>query len=208
LTNNIETIMTTSPVIPVIVINDPGHAEPLATALYQSGLRVLEVTLRTPHGLSAIKDMAERFPEAIIGAGTVTTADDISSVKDVGGQFMVSPGVTDSLLRSAIQEDVILLPGIATPSEAMKLIEYGFDHMKFFPAEASGGIPMLNSIRGPFPQIRFCPTGGITLSSAKDYLALPNVTCVGGSWMVPQNLIEEGNWNAIESLAREATALS
>ena len=208
MTNNIETLMTTSPVIPVIVINDPGHAEPLATALYQGGLRVLEVTLRTPHGLSAIKAMAERFPEAIIGAGTVTTADDISSVKDVGGQFMVSPGATDSLLESALQQDVILLPGIATPSEAMRLIEYGFDHMKFFPAEASGGIPMLNSIRGPFPQIRFCPTGGITHTLAKDYLALPNVTCVGGSWMIPQNLIDKGNWNAIESLAREAAALS
>jgi 2-dehydro-3-deoxyphosphogluconate aldolase / (4S)-4-hydroxy-2-oxoglutarate aldolase len=206
LITNIETVMTSSPVIPVIIINDPGHAIPLATALYQGGLHVLEITLRTPHGLGAIKTISEQIPDAIVGAGTVTTAEHISAVLEVGGQFMVSPGITDTLIEAAMRQEVILLPGIATPSEAMKLIDYGIHHMKFFPAEAAGGIPMLKSMRGPFPQLSFCPTGGLTPASAKDYLALPNVTCVGGSWMVPQNLIEAGDWDAIELLAREAAA--
>jgi 2-dehydro-3-deoxyphosphogluconate aldolase/(4S)-4-hydroxy-2-oxoglutarate aldolase len=200
--------MSLSPVIPVIVINKAEHAEPLATALYKGGLRVLEVTLRTPHGIGAIKTIQELLPDACVGAGTVTTADDISAVKDAGGKFMVSPGFTESLLESAIAQDAILLPGITTPGEVMKLIEHGFNHMKFFPAEVAGGIPMLRAMQGPFPGIKFCPTGGVTLASAAKYLAMPNVSCVGGSWMLPQKLINSSDWNGIEVLAREAAALS
>jgi len=208
LNNKLAAIMTSSPVIPVIVINNPNDAVPLASALYRGGLKVLEVTLRTPHGLAAISAMQEAIPDACVGAGTVIKPEDVSAVSRAGGQFLVSPGATDALIDAARQQGVSLLPGIATPSEAMRLLEHGITCMKFFPAEAAGGIPMLKSINGPLPQITFCPTGGITLESAKDYLALPNVACVGGSWMVPQNLIDTGDWNAIEALAREAATLA
>jgi len=208
LNSKLAAIMTTSPVIPVIVINNPADAVPLATALYQGGLRVLEVTLRTPYGLEAISAIRKAIPDACVGAGTVISPNDVLAVSEAGGQFLVSPGVTDALINAASQQRIPLLPGIATPSEAMKLLVHGITHMKFFPAEAAGGIPMLKSIYGPFPQITFCPTGGITPLSAKDYLVLPNVSCVGGSWMVPQNLIDTADWNAIEILAREASALA
>lgn len=168
----------------------------------------MEVTLRTPHGMGAITAMQTELPDAVIGAGTVTKAEEIDAVVKAGGRFMVSPGATDTLIDAALQQDVPLLPGIATPSEAMRLLERGITRMKFFPAQAAGGIPMLKSIGGPLPQITFCPTGGITPESAKDYLALPNVACVGGSWMVPQHLIDAGDWAAIEALARDAAALS
>lgn len=201
-------IMTTSPVIPVIVIKQPEQALPLARALVAGGLKVLEVTLRTAHGLDAIQSIAKEVPDAIVGAGTVTEVEQIDAVIDAGGQFMVSPGSTPTLIEAALKTEIMLLPGIATPSEAMLLLEYGIQHMKFFPAEAAGGIPMLKSIHGPLPQITFCPTGGITPVTAKDYLALPNVACIGGSWMVPQNLVDAGDWGAIEALAAEAAALS
>ncbi len=201
-------VMTTSPVIPVIVIKQPEQALPLARALVAGGLKVLEVTLRTAHGLAAIQSIAKEVPDAIVGAGTVTTVEQIDAVIEAGGQFMVSPGCTPTLIEAALQKPITLLPGIATPSEAMLLLEYGVQHMKFFPAEAAGGIPMLKSIHGPLPQITFCPTGGITPDSAKDYLALPNVACIGGSWMLPQDLIDAEDWSAIEALAAEAAALS
>ncbi len=197
--------MNLSPVIPVIVITDPAVAVPLATALYQGGLKVLEVTLRTEHGLGAIKAMQKALPDAVVGAGTVNTAGDVTAAIEAGAQFLVSPGATETLVDVALSADVPFLPGIATPSEAMRLLERGITHMKFFPAEAAGGIPMLKSLYGPLSQICFCPTGGITPESAADYLALPNVACVGGSWMVPQHLIDAGDWSAIEALARKSS---
>lgn len=203
--NTIATIMNLSPVIPVIVITDPAVAVPLATALYQGGLKVLEVTLRTEHGLGAIKAMQKALPDAVVGAGTVNTAGDVTAAIEAGAQFLVSPGATETLVDVALSADVPFLPGIATPSEAMRLLERGITHMKFFPAEAAGGIPMLKSLYGPLSQICFCPTGGITPESAADYLALPNVACVGGSWMVPQHLIDAGDWSAIEALARKSS---
>lgn len=208
MTRSILDIMTTSPVIPVIVITQPEQAVPLANALVNGGLKVLEVTLRTAHGLGAIRDMADQVPDAIVGAGTVTTIEQIDAVIEAGGEFMVSPGSTPKLIEGALQRPIKLLPGVATPSEAMRLLEYGIEHMKFFPAEAAGGRPMLKSIGGPLPQITFCPTGGITPKTAPDYLALPNVACVGGSWMLPQNLVDAGDWDAIEAMAREAAALA
>ncbi len=201
-------VMTTSPVIPVIVIKQLEQALPLARALVAGGLKVLEVTLRTEHGLAAIQSIANEVPDAIVGAGTVMAVDQIDAVIDAGGQFMVSPGSTPTLIEAALKKEIMLLPGVATPSEAMRLLEYGIQHMKFFPAEAAGGIPMLKSIHGPLPQITFCPTGGITPDSAKEYLALPNVACIGGSWMLPQHLVDAGDWAAIEALAAEAAALS
>ncbi len=208
MTKTIEDVMNTSPVIPVIVIHRPEQAVPLARALVRGGLKVLEVTLRTAAGLDAIRTIAKEVPDALVGAGTVTEVEQINAVIDAGGQFMVSPGSTPGLIEAALQKEITLLPGVATPSEAMLLLEYGIQHMKFFPAEAAGGIPMLKSIRGPLPHITFCPTGGITPATAKDYLALPSVACVGGSWMLPQNLIDAGDWGAIEALATEAAALS
>lgn len=208
MSNGVEKIMAQSAVIPVIVIKDLAQAVPLARALYRGGLKVLEVTLRTPYGLAAVAAMRKEVPEAIVGVGTVTKTEEIDAVAEVGGQFMVSPGATENLISAALQQDIPLLPGVATPSEAMRLMEYGIKHMKFFPAEAAGGIPMLKSIQGPLSQITFCPTGGITAESAKEYLALTNVACVGGSWMVPQHLLDVDDWGAIEKLAREAAALS
>ena len=205
--NTILDIMTTSTVMPVIVIKQPEQAVPLARALVEGGLRVLEVTLRTAHGLDAIRKMARELPDAIVGAGTVTEPDQIDAVIDAGGEFMVSPGSTPKLIEAALQKPIKLLPGISTPSEAMMLLEYGIQYMKFFPAEAAGGRPMLKSIHGPLPQITFCPTGGITPESANDYLALPNVACVGGSWMVPQNLVDAGDWAGITALAKQASTL-
>jgi 2-dehydro-3-deoxyphosphogluconate aldolase/(4S)-4-hydroxy-2-oxoglutarate aldolase len=205
--NTILDIMTTSPVMPVIVIKQPEQAVPLARALVEGGLRVLEVTLRTAHGLDAIRKMAREIPDAIVGAGTVTEPDQIDAVIDAGGEFMVSPGSTPRLIEAALQKPIKLLPGISTPSEAMMLLEYGIQHMKFFPAEAAGGRPMLKSIHGPLPQITFCPTGGITPETANDYLALPNVACVGGSWMLPQNLVDAGDWAGITALAKQASTL-
>lgn len=204
----IAQIMTSAPVIPVIVIQDPAQALPLATALVKGGLNVLEVTLRTPHGLSAIRQIRTEIPEAIVGAGTVTDAEQIDAVIESGGQFLVSPGSTPGLIEAALEKPIALLPGIATPSEAMLLMEQGLRHMKFFPAEAAGGVPMLKALNGPLPQITFCPTGGIGPQSAGVYLALPNVACVGGSWMVPQKLIDAEDWDEISLLAGEASKLA
>jgi len=205
--NAILDIMTISPVIPVVVINKPEEVMPLVTALVSGGLKVLEVTLRTEHGLDAIRTIANEIPDAIVGAGTVTKPEQADAIIDAGAKFMVSPGSTPKLIEAVLDKPIDLLPGIATPSEAMRLLEYGLEQMKFFPAEASGGRPMLKSIYGPLPQITFCPTGGISAQSARDYLALPNVACVGGSWMVPQTLIDVGDWSAIENLAYEASSL-
>ncbi len=203
----ISNILSISPVIPVIVIRKPEQAVPLGRALLNGGLKVLEVTLRTEYSLGAICDMVRELPEAVVGAGTVTCPDQIDAIIEAGAQFMVSPGSTATLMETAISKPIALLPGVATPSEAMRLLEDGVEHMKFFPAEAAGGIPMLKSIAGPLPQITFCPTGGIDVGLARRYLELPNVACVGGSWMVPQELVDEGDWKAIEALAAQAAGL-
>lgn len=195
-----------APVIPVIVIEDAAIAKPLGEALVKGGLPVLEVTLRTDAALDAIKEMSS-IEGAIVGAGTLLTEAQASAAKQAGAVFAVSPGATDMLLQACIDQKLPLLPGAATASEAMRLLERGYVFQKFFPAEASGGAPALKSLASPLPQITFCPTGGVSLKNAKDYLSLPNVKCVGGSWVVPKDLVAKEDWEGIETLAKEASAL-
>lgn len=205
---DLDSIMSRCPVIPVIVIEQPEHAVPLATALYRGGLTVLEITLRTEHGLGAIRAVRAALPDAIVGAGTVVSREDVVQARDAGSQFLVSPGCTPDLLATAREVGVPLLPGVNTPSEAMLLLERGLRHLKFFPAEAAGGVAMLKSLSGPLPQLRFCPTGGISPANAAHYLSLPNVLCVGGTWMLEKQLIASADWIGIEALARDAAALT
>lgn len=204
---SITDVLGASPIIPVLVIEELSQAVPLAKALYLGGLQVLEITLRTPVALAAVREIAQELPEAVVGVGTVINATDIQDAVQAGASFMVSPGSTKVLLDAAIYQDVPLLPGAASASEAMALLERGFTHMKFFPAEAAGGVALLKSLSGPLPQITFCPTGGITLEKAPDYLELPNVACVGGSWMVPAALLRDQSWDEIERMARQAALL-
>ncbi len=196
-------IAARAPVIPVLVLDDVAHAAPLAEALVAGGLPALEVTLRTPSALDCIRAMAS-VPGGMVGAGTLLTPADVRAAKAAGATFGVSPGATDALIQACIDEDLPLLAGAATATEAMALLEKGFDMLKFFPAEASGGAPALKAIGGPMPQIAWCPTGGVSLKNKADYLALPNVVCVGGSWVAPKDLMVAGDWAGIERLAREA----
>ncbi|MFT5162087.1 MAG: 2-dehydro-3-deoxyphosphogluconate aldolase/(4S)-4-hydroxy-2-oxoglutarate aldolase [Alteromonadaceae bacterium] len=207
MTLDIRQIMDASPVMPVLVIKQLEHAVPLAQALYNGGLKVLEITLRTSVALDAIAAIKAALPDAIVGAGTVIDSDTLMAAERAGAQFFVSPGTNDSLLAAAKYSQLPLLPGVATPSEAMRLYDQGFTALKFFPAEAAGGVAMLKSIGGPLPQLDFCPTGGINPLNAADYLALDNVRCVGGSWMAPQELVEAQQWQAIEDMARVAANL-
>ncbi|MBB6121621.1 bifunctional 4-hydroxy-2-oxoglutarate aldolase/2-dehydro-3-deoxy-phosphogluconate aldolase [Nocardiopsis algeriensis] len=200
-------ILDLAPVMPVVVIDDLEAAVPLARALVAGGLPGIEVTLRTPAALSAIERIAAEVPEAVVGAGTVVTPDQARAASDAGARFLVSPGCTASLASAMADTGLPFLPGASTASEAMALLERGLTELKFFPAEASGGAAFLKSLLGPLPQVRFCPTGGITSASAPDYLALANVGCVGGSWLTPAALVAEGAWDRIEALAREAAAL-
>ncbi|MDG4647629.1 bifunctional 4-hydroxy-2-oxoglutarate aldolase/2-dehydro-3-deoxy-phosphogluconate aldolase [Roseibacterium sp. SDUM158017] len=195
-----------APIVPVLVVEDPAHAVPLATALVAGGLPALEVTLRTPAALDAIAAMAE-VPGGVVGAGTLLTAADVRAAKAAGAKFGVSPGATDELIAACIAEDLPLLPGAATASEAMALLARGYDMLKFFPAEAAGGVAYLKSLAGPLPQIGFCPTGGVSAANAASYLAAPNVICAGGSWIAPKDRVAAGDWAAIEALAREAAGL-
>lgn len=204
---SIETIIKTSPVIPVLVIENLEDAVPLAEALVRGGLRVLEITLRTDVALEAITAIKEALPDAIVGAGTIIDDKSLQAAEKAGAAFLVSPGVNESLLKAAKYSNVPLLPGVATPSEAMRLYQEGYSALKFFPAEAAGGAPMLKSIAGPLPQLVFCPTGGVSPDNAMDYLSLPNVHCVGGSWMAPKSLVNAKNWTEIEQLARQAANL-
>ncbi len=199
-------ICALAPIVPVLVVDDAATARPLADALIAGGLPALEVTLRTPAALEAIRAMAEA-PGGHVGAGTLVTPDDVRAAKAAGATFGVSPGATDELLAACEAEGLPLLPGAATASEAMRLLERGYDMMKFFPAEASGGAPALKAIGAPLPQISFCPTGGVSPSNAQDYLSLGNVVCAGGSWVAPKDLVAAGNWNSIEQLARDAAGL-
>jgi 2-dehydro-3-deoxyphosphogluconate aldolase / (4S)-4-hydroxy-2-oxoglutarate aldolase len=204
-TMNIEQILSSSPVVPVVVIDNLEDAAPLAQALYNGGLKALEVTLRTPVAAQAVKIMKETVPQAYVGTGTVVDTATFEVSKAIGADFMVSPGVNTELLNLAKNSDIPFLPGAATPSEVMSLASHGFKYLKFFPAEAAGGVPMLKSIGGPLPHIKFCPTGGVSLKSAPNYLALENVICVGGTWMLDKQLIANKDWPAIEALAKQAS---
>lgn len=195
-----------APVIPVIVVKELAHARPLAEALIAGGLPVLEVTLRTPVALEAIRAMAD-VSGGVVGAGTLITPDDVAAAKAAGALFGVSPGVTPALLDACEREELPLLGGTATISEAMALLARGYDVAKFFPAEANGGAAALKSFAGPLPQMNYCPTGGINLRNARDYLSLPNVLCVGGSWVCDPKLAKEGRWDEVERLAAEASGL-
>ena len=201
-------VFSRSPIIPVMIIDQVDDAVPLAKALLAGGLTVLEITLRTGAALEAIKRIADEVPGAIVGAGTVTNANDLLAVEKAGGVFAISPGLTPTLLRDANQGRLALIPGISTPSELMLGMEMGYSEFKFFPAAAAGGVKMLKSIGGPFPQATFCPTGGISPENYREYLALPNVACVGGSWIVPKDAIAAGDWQQITDLARSALTFS
>lgn len=204
---NIRNILHLAPVIPVITIDDINTALPLAEALLEGGLPVLEITLRTPAALAAITAIRQRFPDAVVGAGTIIDQRSIELAHDAGAQFLVSPGATEAVLSAAAARQLPLLPGASTASEVMRLLEHGIVNMKFFPAEAAGGVAMLKALSAPLPQALFCPTGGITLEKAPAYLALPNVACVGGSWMLKPELLQAGRWQDIRALAREAALL-
>ncbi len=195
-----------APVVPVLVIDDLAHARPLAEALVAGGLPALEVTLRTPCALDAIRIMAE-VPGGMVGAGTLLTPADVKAAKAAGATFGVSPGATDRLIAACEDEGLPLLPGAVTASEIMALLERGYTVQKFFPAEQSGGAAFLRSIGSPIPQVKFCPTGGISLKNAGDYLGLKNILCVGGSWVAPKEAMVAGDWAAITRLAAEAKRL-
>lgn len=201
-----DTLFAQGPVVPVIVIKDLATAVPLAKALLAGGIKVLEVTLRTPVALEAIELLANEVPDAIVGAGTVTTAEQLQKVIAAGAKFAISPGLTRELLAAGKEAPIPLIPGIASISELMEGTGLGYTHFKFFPAEAAGGVKTLKSIHGPFSDIRFCPTGGINEKNFLEYLALPNVRCVGGSWIVPDDAIVQGDWQRITDLCLDAVA--
>lgn len=195
-----------APIVPVLVVDDASIAQDLARALIAGGLPALEVTLRTDGALDVIAEMA-KVDGGVVGAGTLLTPADVAAAKAAGAQFGVSPGATDILLDACEAADMPLLPGAATASEAMRLLERGYTVQKFFPAEAAGGAAALKAIGSPIPQIRFCPTGGVSPKNANDYLSLPNTVCAGGSWVCPKDLIEARDWAGIEALARAASTL-
>ena len=199
-------VLNNGPVVPVMVIENIDHAVPLARALLAGGINVLEITLRSEVAVEAIARVSRDVPNALVGAGTVASPEDLAMVTEAGAVFAISPGLTPRLLSAANQGPIALIPGISTASELMLGMEMGYTEFKFFPAEAAGGVPMLKSIGGPFPQITFCPTGGISLKNFNDYLALDNVACVGGSWIVPTKNIEQEDWQSITALARNAVA--
>ncbi|MFD1093637.1 bifunctional 4-hydroxy-2-oxoglutarate aldolase/2-dehydro-3-deoxy-phosphogluconate aldolase [Providencia vermicola] len=199
-----EAILKQGPVVPVIVIKKLEQAVPLAKALVDGGINVLEVTLRTECAIDAIRLIAQEVPEAIVGAGTVINAKQLMDVSQAGAQFAISPGLTEELLAAAVQGNIPLIPGISTVSELMLGMNYGLKEFKFFPAEANGGVKALKAITGPFSQVKFCPTGGISLANYRDYLALDNVLCIGGSWLVPEDALNSGNYEKIKQLAQDA----
>jgi len=203
----VRAVLRLAPVIPVFTPEDVDDAVQVAQALFRGGLPVIEVTLRTATAMAAIKAMAEAVPDAVIGAGTVLTAAQMEQVKAAGGRFAVSPGATDRLYAAARDTDLPLLPGVATSSELMRGLEHGLDTFKFFPAVQAGGAAMLSAWNGPFGDVRFCPTGGISAQTAAQFLHLPNVLCVGGSWLTTRELLQARDWAGIERLAREAAVL-
>jgi 2-dehydro-3-deoxyphosphogluconate aldolase/(4S)-4-hydroxy-2-oxoglutarate aldolase len=204
---NADELLDLSPVIPVVVLAEPEAAVPLARALVNGGLPVIELTLRTAGAIEAIERIAAEVPDAVVGAGTVTTAEQAEAAAKAGSRFLVSPGCTDGLRSAMADTGLPYLAGVATASEALALAEHGVTAMKFFPAEAAGGAAYVKALGGPLPGIRFCPTGGVTVRNARDYLALPNVGCVGGSWLTPADLIARRDWQTIEDLAGAASSL-
>jgi 2-dehydro-3-deoxyphosphogluconate aldolase / (4S)-4-hydroxy-2-oxoglutarate aldolase len=204
---NIREIVGLAPVIPVLTITDLSHAVPLAHALCAGGLRVLEITLRTPAALAAIEAMRKAVPDAVVGVGTLTRAVDFAAADRAGAQFGVTPGLTPELAAASRGARFPLLPGVMTPTELIAARSAGFNVLKLFPAEQAGGISMLRALGAPFPDVLFCPTGGITRATAPEYLALSNVVCVGGSWVAPSAMMAAGDWRGIEALARDAAGL-
>ncbi|MFK4105348.1 bifunctional 4-hydroxy-2-oxoglutarate aldolase/2-dehydro-3-deoxy-phosphogluconate aldolase [Streptomyces sp. NPDC019531] len=202
-----SSLLDRAPVVPVVVLEDVSDAVPLARALVAGGLPAIEVTLRTPAALDAIRAIAGEVPEAVVGAGTVITPEQVKESVAAGARFLVSPGWTDVLLEAMRGSGVPFLPGVSTTSEVVALLERGVTEMKFFPAEAAGGTAYLKSLSGPLPQARFCPTGGIGPGNAPEYLSLPNVGCVGGTWMLPADAVAARDWGRVEALAREAAGL-
>ncbi len=202
-----SSVLDLATVMPVVVLDDAEHAVPLARALVEGGLPAIEVTLRTAAAPEAIARIAAEVPEAVVGAGTVLSPDHVRTAVDAGARFLVSPGWTEQLLHAMRESTLPFLPGVSTVSEVLTLLEHGVTEMKFFPAEAAGGVGYLRSIASPLPRARFCPTGGISVSSAPDYLALPNVGCVGGSWMLPDDALATRDWPRVARLAREAAEL-
>ncbi|MEJ5081007.1 MULTISPECIES: 2-dehydro-3-deoxy-phosphogluconate aldolase [unclassified Ochrobactrum] len=200
-------VLQGQPVIPVLLIDKAEHAVPLARALAKGGLPAIEITLRTPAALDAIRAVASEVPEAIVGAGTILNAKQYEEAAKAGSRFIVSPGATKYILAAADDSDVPLLPAAITPSEMLALREEGYTHLKFFPAEQAGGAPFLKALSSPLAGLTFCPTGGVSLANAKTYLSLPNVVCVGGSWVAPKELLEAGDWDGITKLAVEAAGL-
>ena len=205
---NARELLALGPVMPVLVIEDSAHAVPLARALFDGGIRVLEVTLRTPAALTAIRAIAAEVPGVVVGAGTLLRAEDVAVARKAGAQFGVSPGATPELLRAGRIDGWPFLPGVLTPSNIMAARDAGYDTLKFFPAESAGGCKAVKAYAGPFPDMRFCPTGGIDERTAPSYLSLPNVDCVGGSWLTPPALLAGGEWEQIRQLALRAAALA
>lgn len=203
----IRSVLAESPVMPVIVLEEVAHAVPLARALVAGGIRVLEITLRTAVALECIRAIAAEVPDAILGAGTVASPADLDAAAKAGATFAISPGASPELLAAARSAPIPFLPGVMTPSDVITAMATGLDTFKLFPAAQAGGIGMLKALAGPFPDLRFCPTGGIDVNSAPDFLALPNVACVGGSWLCPADRVRAGDWDAITALARAAVAL-
>lgn len=204
---NSRDILSASSVVPVMAIDDIHTAVDLAHALVAGGIPTLEITLRTEHGLKAIELIAKEVKGAIVGAGTVVNAEQLKAVEDTGAVFAISPGFNIKLAEASLKSKIALIPGIATPGELMLALEYGIDTCKLFPAEVVGGRDMLKALYGPFPQVKFCPTGGINLASAPEYLKLPNVLCVGGTWLTPKDVVANRDWDKIKQLAKEASAL-
>ena len=203
---SIETILAQSPVVPVIVVDRLEQAIPLAQALVEGGLPVLEVTLRSDVALKAIERMAHSVSDAIVGVGTITRPDQFQQAIDAGARFAVSPGLTDELIEASQGLDLPFLPGVFTPTEAMHAWRHGFDLLKLFPAQQAGGIAMLKAMAGPLPDLRFCPTGGVGEGNFRDFLALPNVICAGGSWVCPPSAVQAGDWHTVRNLASAVRA--
>ncbi|OSI08886.1 keto-hydroxyglutarate-aldolase/keto-deoxy-phosphogluconate aldolase [Neisseria animaloris] len=204
---NPRDILTAGAVVPVMAIDDISTAVDLAHALVEGGIPTLEITLRTSAGIEAIRLIKKEVPNAIVGAGTVINGEQLKAVEDAGAVFAISPGFNINFAKAAQQSSIAVIPGIATPGELMLALEHGIDTMKLFPAEVVGGKNMLKALYGPFPQVKFCPTGGISLETAPDYLKLPNVLCVGGSWLTPKDAVQNKDWATITRLAKEAAAL-
>jgi 2-dehydro-3-deoxyphosphogluconate aldolase/(4S)-4-hydroxy-2-oxoglutarate aldolase len=201
-------VLNVSPVIPVVTIDDPQDAVPVAQALADGGIRIIELTLRTETALTSLKLIANEVPDILVGAGTILTPGQADAAVTAGAQFLVSPGVTPSLLGHMLALNVPVLPGVATVGEVMAVLESGLEAMKFFPAGPAGGPSYLAAIGAPIPNVHFCPTGGISLATAPGYLKLPNVSCIGGSWLTPRRAVEDRDWAQITGLAREAAALA